>query len=204
MQRPDDLIERAQADLAIQIEQPAPRDLIVRRIGRMHIMPCASKSYLDTYGEPLTKHDLAQRHRIVMMYADQGRGSRYYDELFPDRPQTGFMTMRTDVSTSLYAAVVNGLAVGWLPTYYFAIGAPVVPLDIGCVFPFDIWLSFHPDLGNLPRVRRMIDWAVEAFNPQKNPWFRDEFIHPSELEKYLKSEPPALIDAAFGRFGGNP
>ncbi|HTQ39723.1 MAG TPA: LysR family transcriptional regulator, partial [Pirellulales bacterium] len=48
MQRPDDLIMRAQADLAIQIEKPTPRDLMVRKIGRMHVMPCASKAYLDT------------------------------------------------------------------------------------------------------------------------------------------------------------
>src|SRR5262249_37413018 len=34
MLRPDDLVARAQADLAIQIEQPERRDLIIRRIGR--------------------------------------------------------------------------------------------------------------------------------------------------------------------------
>jgi DNA-binding transcriptional LysR family regulator len=199
MQRPDELIVRAQADIAIQIEQPAPRDLIVRRIGRMHIMPCASASYLKTYGVPKTKAELIQKHRIVMMYADQGRGTEVYNELFPEHPQTGFMAIRTDVSTALYAAVVNGLAIGWLPTYYFSLGAPVVPIDIGCIFHFDIWLSYHPDLGGLPRVRRMIDWTVEAFNAQKNPWFRDEFIHPTELEKYLKCNSPATIDAVFGR-----
>jgi DNA-binding transcriptional LysR family regulator len=197
MQRPDELIVRAQADIAIQIEQPAPRDLIVRRIGRMHIMPCASKSYLNTYGAPKVKSDLIQRHRIAMMYADQGRGSQYYNELFPEHPQTGFMAIRTDASTALYAAVVNGLAIGWLPTYYFSIGAPVVPLDIGCVFPFDIWLSYHADAGHLPRVRRMIDWTIEIFNPQKNPWFRDEFIHPTELEKFLQPSSSASIDSAF-------
>jgi len=199
MQRPDELIVRAQADIAIQIEQPAPRDLIVRRIGRMHIMPCVSKSYIDTYGEPKAKEELIKRHRIVMMYSDQGRGSQYYNELFPGHPQTGFLAMRTDVSTALYAAIVNGLAVGWLPTYCFAIGAPLVPLDIGCNYQFDIWLNYHPDLGNLPRVRRMIDWAIDAFDPRKNPWFRDEFIHPRDFDKQSNVEPPTMIDSAFGR-----
>jgi DNA-binding transcriptional LysR family regulator len=165
----------------------------------MHIMPCASQGYIDTYGKPRSKEDLPQRHRIVMMYSDQGRGSQYYNELFPGQPQTGFMVMRTDVSTALYAAIVNGLAVGWLPTYCFAIGAPLVPLDIGCVYAFDIWLSYHKDVGELPRVRRMIDWSIEAFNAQTNPWFRDEFIHPSQLECYRRSEEPARIDAAFGQ-----
>ncbi len=199
MQRPDDLIMRAEADLAIQIEKPAPRDLVIRKIGRMHVMPCASKGYLDTYGVPKSKDEVAERHRLVMQYADQGRGSEYYNKLFPDRPQTGFMAMRTDASTAMYAAVLNGLALGWLPTYYFAIGTQVVPLDIGHHYPFDIWLSYHPDAGKTARVRRMIDWAIEVFDPQQNPWFRDDFIHPADFEKCRDAGSRIRIDAAFGR-----
>jgi DNA-binding transcriptional LysR family regulator len=199
MQRPDELVARAEADLAIQIEQPSPRDLIIRKIGRMHIVPCASKSYINTYGMPMAKQEIGERHRIVLMYADQGKAREYYDQQFPDRPQTGFVAMRTNVSTALYAAIVNGLAVGWLPTYCFAIGAPLVALDIDWVYSFDIWLSFHPDLGQVPRVRRMIDWAIDEFDPQKCPWFRDEFIHPSMFDKRLRTGATGEIDAAFGR-----
>ena len=199
MLRPDDLVAHAQADLAIQIERPAPRDLIIRRIGRMHIMPCASKSYIDTYGLPKAKQEIGERHRIVLMYADQGRAREYYDQQYPERPQTGFVAMRTNVSTALYAAIVNGVAVGWLPTYYFAIGALVVPLDIDWVYSFDIWLSYHPDLGRVPRVRRMIDWAIEEFDPQKCPWFRNDFVHPGEFDKHLQAGSLGEIDAAFGR-----
>jgi hypothetical protein len=89
--------------------------------------------------------------------------------------------------------------VGWLPTYYYAIGAPEIPLDIDWVYSFDIWLSYHRDLGSAPRVRRMIDWAIEQFNPQKCPWFRDEFIHRTTFEKHFRSGAPGEIDAAFGR-----
>ena len=199
MLRPDEQVARAEADLAIQIEQPAPRDLIVRRIGRMHIMPCASQSYIDTYGMPKAKQEIGERHRIVLMYADQGKARELYDQQYPERPQTGFVAMRTNVSTALYAAIVNGLAVGWLPTYYFAIGASVVPLEIEWIFSFDIWLSYHRDLGQVPRIRRMIDWAVEQFDPRKCPWFRDEFIHPGEFGKHLGAGSSGEIDAAFGR-----
>ena len=198
MQRPDDLIMRAQADLAIQIEKPTPRNLIVRKVGRMHIMPCASKTYLETYGVPKSKDEIADHHRLVMQYADQGRGNEYYDKLFPDHPQTGFMAMRTDASTAMYAAVLNGLALGWLPTYYFAIGTQVVPLDIGHNYPFDIWLSYHPDAGKSARVCRMIDWTIEVFDPQHNPWFREEFVHPVDFEKYRHAGSRVQIDAAFG------
>ncbi len=75
----------------------------------------------------------------------------------------------------------------------------VIPLDVDLVYSFDIWLSYHPDLGSVPRVRRMIDWAIEQFDPQKCPWFRDDFIHPGAFEKHLRKGPPGEIDAAFGR-----
>jgi hypothetical protein len=45
----------------------------------------------------------------------------------------------------------------------------------------------------------MIDWAIEQFDPQKCPWFRDDFIHPGAFEKHLRKGPPGEIDAAFGR-----
>jgi len=198
MQRPDELVVRAEADLAVQIEQPTPRDLIIRRIGRMHIVPCASQSYIDTYGVPKTRQEIGERHRIVLQYADQGKGQEYYVQQYADRPQTGFVAMRTDVSTALYAAVVNGVAIGWLPTYYFAIGAQVMPLDLDWHYSFDIWLSFHPDLGEMPRIRRMIDWTIDSFDPKRCPWFRDEFIRPGEFERHLGHE-VNRIDQAFGR-----
>ncbi len=199
MLRPDERVARAQADFAIQLEPPAPQDLVVRKIGRIHIMPCASKSYIDTYGMPAAQREIAERHRIVMMYADQGRGREYYDQMFPNKPPIGFMAMRTNMMTALYAAIVNGVAVGWLPTYYFASGAPVVPLDIDWVYPFDIWLSYHHDLGEVPRIRRMIDWAIRMFDPQQCPWFRDEFIHPKEFDGQLGQRYLTETDAPFGR-----
>jgi len=67
------------------------------------------------------------------------------------------------------------------------------------VYPFDIWLSYHQDLGQVPRVRRMIDWVVSIFDPQECPWFRDDFIHPSEFDQHLRGKSFAEIDDAFGR-----
>src|SRR5258705_13285712 len=103
MHRADDLVARAEADLAIQIEQPVPRDLITRRIGRMHIVPCASKSYIDTYGLPKCKQEVEERHRIVLMYANKGKAPDLYDEQYPKRSKTGFVAMRTNASSALYA-----------------------------------------------------------------------------------------------------
>jgi hypothetical protein len=89
-----------------------------------------------------------------------------------------------------------------LPTYAQAIGAQLVPLDLGVHETVDIWLTYHPDARRIARVSRMIDWAIKAFSPQKFPWFRDEFIPPNELAAAYRGEPLVNMFAGFG--GGVP
>jgi hypothetical protein len=46
----------------------------------------------------------------------------------------------------------------------------------------------------------MLDWVIDAFDPNKFPWFRDEFIHPKDLPKVVEGE--AVVNM-FAGFGGN-
>ena len=89
--------------------------------------------------------------------------------LFPGVPQPASSRMRTNVSSAHYWAIAKGAGIGWLPTYAHAIGGRVVPIDIDpdLRFTFDIWLTYHPDADRIPRVRRMIDWLIDAFDPQR-------------------------------------
>jgi hypothetical protein len=50
-------------------------------------------------------------------------------------------------------------------------------------------------------VRRMIDWLVEAFNPVRFPWFKDEFVHPSEFDAVYKGESPTRLFGGFSTEG---
>lgn len=190
---------RMEADASVQITRPTSPDLKVSRIGRLHVMPFAAKEYLDRYGVPKNIPDLL-RHRIVLQIADQLTSQAEYDHLFPGVPQPGFVAVRTNTGSAHYWTIAKGAGIGMLPTYAHAIGAPVVPLDIGLYRPVDIWLAYHPDAGRIPRVRRMLDWVIDAFDPNKFPWFQDEFIHPKDLPRVVEGE--AVVNM-FAGFGGN-
>jgi hypothetical protein len=45
----------------------------------------------------------------------------------------------------------------------------------------------------------MIDWLIDAFEPRKYPWFRDEFIHPNDLPKEYRGAP--IVNLFEGFFG---
>ena len=188
---------RLEADVAVQLEEPANPDLKRIKIGRLHIMPFVSPSYVEVYGMPRDLEDLQQNHRMVIQEAEQTKAKEMYDK-YAMREQLGFVAMRNNVSTAHLWSIAKGAGVGWLPTYVPALGDPLIPLDLGVKFDLDIWLAYHPDAKKIPRVRHLIDWTVQSFDGRKYPWFRDEFVHPNDLQKaYKDAEPLVNFFAGF-------
>jgi DNA-binding transcriptional LysR family regulator len=170
---------RMEADLAIQLIRPDRPDLKVVRLGRLHIYPFASKRYAETFGVPATIEDM-KKHRLVDQAGpqlDQGAIQRL---LGLDNVE-GIVALRTNASTAHFYAIEQGIGIGGLPTYALALGADVIPVDIGIKYSTDIWLTYHPDARSVKRIAIFIDWVRSLFDPKLYPWFRDEFIHPSEL-----------------------
>lgn len=176
---------RLETDIAIQITRPEAKDLRMVKLGRLHAMPFASRSYLETYGYPETIEDLRQ-HRIVLQQADQIASEENFNLLFPDLPMAGIVTVRSNVSSAHLWAVAHGAGIGMLPTYAHAITGNLVPLDLPVIVAQDIWLTYHPDGNKIQRVRRLIDWTIDAFSPKVFPWFRDDFIHPRDLPAAIR------------------
>jgi len=193
-------VSRHEADIAIHLTRPASLDVKLIRLGRIHLMFFASQRYIDIFGAPRTAADLS-RHRLVVQVADQIAAKEVFESWFPGQSLHDMLVMKTNVSSANYWAVANGAGVGVFPTYACALGGNIVPLEVELNRPFDIWLSYHPGSGRIPRVRRMIDWLVEAFNPAKFPWFKDEFIHPNELKKVYKAESLTHLFGGFSTEG---
>jgi DNA-binding transcriptional LysR family regulator len=190
---------RLETDLAVQITPPRGENLKVVKLGRLHAMPFASQEYLNVFGCPKTREEL-QRHRIVLQLADQITSLEDYNRIFPGRPESGTIAIKTNVSSAHYWFIARAAGIGMLPTYAPSIGARVVPVEVEDVrIAHDIWLTYHPDASKMGRVRRLIDWLVEAFSPKRFPWFRDEFIHPRDLPARIDDAP---ISELFEGFAG--
>lgn len=172
---------RLEADLAIQFIKPTKQDLVALKLATLHIYPFAAQEYLDIYGVPQTYADMTN-HRLVEQVAPQLNSSalaQYFRLTEPDR----VMAMRTNTSTAHLYAIERGAGIGGLPTFALALGAAVVPVDIGDGYAVDIWLTYHPDSRCSPHKAKAIEWVKSIFDPKIYPWFRDRFIHPAELVK---------------------
>lgn len=189
---------RLEAEASVQLSKPTAADLKVVKLGRLHVIPFVGRSYVEMYGMPNSREELL-KHRVVLQVGEELATKSNYDRLFPGIPQPGFVAIRTNVSSTHYWAIAKGAGIGWLPTYAGAIGARVLPLDIDpeMRFSFDVWLTFHADVSNIPRVRRTIDWIIESFDAKQFPWFGDDFIHPDDLPRRYRGAPLVNLFEGF-------
>ena len=170
---------RLEADMAIQFQRPPNPELIAAKLGRLHVYPFAAQSYIDTYGIPTSPEEMTQ-HRLVHQVGPQLDDDAWARFLgLPDLD--GVVCIRTNSSTAHFYAVEKGAGIGVLPTFAAALGAPIIPVDIGGSYYLDIWLTYHPDVRKTPRKAMVIDWIKSIFDTRTHPWFRDKFVHPNEL-----------------------
>ena len=112
------------------------------------------------------------------------------------------VAIRTNSSVAHFYAVEKGAGIGVLPTFAVALGAPVVPVDIGGRYHLDVFLTYRADARKTPRRALAIDWLKMNFDPKIYPWFRDEFIHPSELVRQMSAQ--AMMNFGKGYFAVTP
>jgi DNA-binding transcriptional LysR family regulator len=178
-------VARLESDIAIQLEPPTNPDLIVAKLGRLHIYPFVSKEYESLYGVPATLAEL-QNHRIVKQSAPQVDDGAYARVLGLSSLD-GIVGIKTNSSVGALYAVERGAGIGFLPTVSIALGAPLVAVDLGVSHHADLWLTYHKEFRASERHKIVIDWLKRIFDPRTYPCFRDEFIHPNALIPMMTS-----------------
>jgi DNA-binding transcriptional LysR family regulator len=189
-------VSNLEADVAVQLQKPISPDLKITRIGRLHTMPFAAQSYIDIFGQPKSLKEM-EKHRYALHLSEQTQAKHLFDELFPGKPWPGLVALTANKANAHLWAVSKGIGIGWLPTYAHLIGGRIVPLKFGPRFQLDVWLTYHPDVTRIARVRRVIDWIKESFDATKFPWFGDEFIHPFDLPKAYLGKPLVNLFEGF-------
>src|SRR3979490_2431619 len=172
-------VARLESDIAIQLEPPTNPDLIVAKLGRLHIYPFVSEGYRKLYGTPASLDELKST-KIIKQQARQVDDSAYA-RILGLTSLEGVVGIKTNSSVGVLYAVERGAGVGFLPTSSIALGASLVAFDMGVSHHADLWLTYHKEFRNSDRHKIVIDWLKKIFDPKTYPCFKDEFIHPDEL-----------------------
>lgn len=172
------------ADVVLQYVKPTQPELIIARVGRLHMLPYASRDYLETYGVPKTLEEVS-RHRYVVQVASQLDENLFLNYLGASA-FSEINAYQTNTSTAHYSLIVNGLGIGVLPTYLGDNTPNLVRLDFKVNHALDLYLSYRPAIGDVARVRHVIDWLKTLFDERKFPYFSDTLAD-------AKSSPIALL-----------
>jgi DNA-binding transcriptional LysR family regulator len=175
-----------EADIALTFEEPKHPDVIATPLAHFHYALFASRDYLDLYGAPETGAELMAHpyvHHVGQTHHRENwkSGAAAFQDVMHKR-------IETNSSAVSFNAVRNGAGIGPMPTAGLALEPSLVMIETP-IHTIRLWMVHHRDIGRSARVRRVIDWLKEVFDPKAKPWYRAEFVHPREFGPYLAGNP---------------
>lgn len=176
--------QQAECDLSIQFEETRRIDERALPLGWLHYIHFASDQYLELYGGMQSVVDIMQ-HRVLTHTNLRAQEERWQSKIKSLRDVVDH-AVRTDCSTFLINSVAHGAGVASMPTYVAHFEPQLRILETGEHARVRFWLVFDQQRGELPRMRETIKWLTSIFDARQNPWFREEFIHPSEYPDELQ------------------
>ncbi len=172
----DRLVDLAEEgwDLAIRIGILSNSSLIARRIAPCRVVVCASPSYLEARGAPLTVADLAAHNCLGYTLSQQTSVDRW---VFGARAEVSVRVsgnLRANNGDALRAAAIAGQGLIYQPTFIVAddlrAGTLVaLELDQPTVELGGIYAVYLPDRHPPAKVRAFIDFIATRFAPDP-PW----------------------------------
>lgn len=171
------------ADVVVSFDQPLASDLVSFPLATIHYLPFSTRAYVETYGAPTGPLDIGG-HRLI--------NHALYCELPGWREKTPQIsalvqpTIVTDCSAAMLNATASAAGISVMPSYAAMLDKRLIALPLQPLASVRLWLSYHESSRRVPRIKATVEWLREVFDRRRNPWFREEYIPPSEFER-----PPA-------------
>jgi DNA-binding transcriptional LysR family regulator len=169
----------SEIDVSLQFDPVSNPDVIATPIATFHYGLYASQSYIDLYGAPASLAQSAE-HRYIHHPAQKRQKEKWGQkwQAFQGLAQVSF---ESNCSAATLAAIKNGAGIGALPTAIHEVEPDLVMLDLPHGVKATLWMCVHSDAVRTARIRRVMDWMTSIFDQRTKPWYRSEFVHPSEF-----------------------
>ena len=160
-------------DVAIRSGDMPDSTLIARKLAPLRQVLCASPSYIDRYGMPLTPSELHDRNCILFSYSGD---ANQWTLNQGDQSETVLVSgsYRVNNSEALLEALREGVGIGRLPTFVagpdLKVGNLVRVLGSHHI-PDHTFYAVFPERQYMPaKVRAFLDFAIEYFGGDQPYW----------------------------------
>lgn len=165
-------LTRGEADIAVRLYRPKESSLVVRTLGKMDMGLYAGRNYIDRFGAPSAITTLSQ-HRIIS-YGDQLAQLPANQWLLKhSRPEN--QALSSDSTSTRLKATLAGVGISIQPHLFARTNPDLVPvLDDVKLSGHDVWLVYHSDLRQLPRIIAVAEFLTSTLmpillTPESNP-----------------------------------
>jgi DNA-binding transcriptional LysR family regulator len=168
-------------DLSLEFTSNAPQGVVSTPLATLHYAYFASRGYLQLYGAPTTAAEITQ-HRMVRHTSHREQTHTWNPKLAAVNALAGTHLISNSSAATLMA-IKSGVGLGILPTSLVNDEPELVMLDLEPMAHPVLFLRHEPVALRQSRVQRVKEWLEQVFDATNQPWYREEFIHPSEFDR---------------------
>ncbi|MYM58902.1 LysR family transcriptional regulator [Vibrio sp. OCN044] len=175
MELEDKMVDLVQGgfDLGIRIGHLPTSNLVAKRLTICRSILCASKHYLEHYGEPQKPKDLSQHNCLRYAYFKGGQNWEFKSSVGVSSvlPQ-GNLTINN--SEAIRRVLLDGLGIAQMPTFLISkdiVSGNLKPIMTTYSLPVHAVYVVYPERKHLPlKARVFIDFMVEKLCPDIPYW----------------------------------
>ena len=188
-----------EVDVALTFTKPTQEEVVAKPLAYFHYGLFAARSHLDLYGTPQTLQETLSHpyvHHIAQVHQTDEKSAAFQ--------MMSRQRLVTNSSAVSFNAVREGAGIHGLPTAILALDPTLVMLDVIVNRPVTMWIVQRREIIRSARVKKVVAWLEEVFDQGAQPWFREEYVPPSEfqeeLARYLARRRGEAVDNATPGF----
>jgi DNA-binding transcriptional LysR family regulator len=156
-------------DFEISFAFPEELTMTVKKLGALHFVPMASQRYVDRYGAPRGKADLAPHALLENALLASQEGS--WSQLLK-MPEAEDCVVAVMNSMNAYAEFVcAGAGIGLMPTYFQVIRNDMVRIDLPVSISWPFHLIRQSGRARDPDLDQFQAWLEAQFDRRRYPCF---------------------------------
>lgn len=176
---------RSEVDVSLQFDENKHHDSVATRMATYHYALFASPEYVQLYGKPRTMAEVAD-HRVIHHTAQTRQPETWHPKAAALQTLWNSQ-IETNSSAAVVTAVRAGAGITALPTATLTVAPELVMISEGPLAKLTLWLVHHAEAEKTERLRRVIDWLKRIFDNRENPWYREEYVAPSEFMPLIQA-----------------
>ena len=178
----------ADAEIALIFNAEPVPGYISKPVAYFHYGLFGTRSYFELYGMPQSVEE-ALRHPFLHHTAQKITSNM--PRKVPAFQDLARRRIETNSSAAVVEGVLAGIGIAGMPTVLASLYPELVMIG-DSVEPLELSLVYHRDIERIPRIKVVLKWLESVFDPKHKPWYRREFVSPSEFGPFIAGQSPNL------------